>query len=320
MVAVRSFLLLLILCLITAIADAQVRIRMRPPGRGKSVPAHEVIERERERLAERVTFTIKPERATGARKDLDARFYVQWTPGRTLYYTDFLNNKQLYNKFLSPQDTDLTTVIYPDYRAFYTKLNERILADGASDADWQARIQRALDYNYDSLQGNRESLVFEGDGSLTAITVDSPAASVVNLYPVIYPVDDHTWYYNITALFSKYDSWLIIKARDIVDHEQIHFDIYELFARKMRKATVDNLRRNFATDNLPNAQTELNSEFEQLYQQMYDRHLEFDRETMTFTSNNAPLNAINLKWKNMLRREMGLLKDYEVAEGYIFLK
>lgn len=316
----RTVLFVSIFALAGAVAHAQVRYRMRAPGRGKSMPAHEVIAQEQQRAAEAVRFTIKPEAPSANRKDLDARFYVPWTVKRNLYYTDFLNNKQLYNKFLSPHDTDLTDIIYPDYRAFYTKLNERILAEGASDADWQSRIQPALNYNYDSLQGNLESMVFDDDGTMTAISVDSPAASVVILNPVIYPVDDHTWYYNITALFSKYDSWLIIKARDIVDHEQIHFDIYELYARKMRKATVDNLRRNFAIDNLVNAQAELNLEFEQIFQQMYDRHLEFDRETMTFTSNNAPLNWTNIKWKNMLRREMGLLKDYEVAEGHIFLR
>jgi len=316
----RVVFLVVTLALSTFVTHGQVRYKMRAPGKGKSMPAHEVVALELQRAAEAVKFTIKPETVAGARKSLDAHFYIPWGKNRSLYYTDFLNNKQLYNKFLSPQDTDLTDIIYPDYRAFYSKMNERILADGASYAAWQARIQKAIEYNYDSLQGLKEPLDFSTLGAEDELSVDSPAASVVILNPIIYPTDDGSWYYNITALFSKYDSWLIIKSRDIVDHEQIHFDIYELYARMMRKAVVDNLRRNFASDNLANAQNELNAEFEQLFQQMYDRHLDFDRETMTFTSNNAPLNAMNLKWKNMLRKEMVLLKDYEVPEGHIFLK
>lgn len=320
MVVNRAVFLLLVLALCVSGAHGQVRYRMRAPGKRKSMPAHEVIALEQQRMAEAVKFTIKPETVNGARRELDAHFYIPWSKTRSLYYTDFLNNKQLYNKFLSPQDTDLVDVIYPDYRAFYQKLNERIVVEGKSDADWQSRIQKALEYNYDSLRGLKEPLEFSELRVADEMSIDSPAASVINLNPIIYPLDDQSWYYNITALFSKYDSWLVIKARDIVDHEQIHFDIYELYARKMRKAMVDNLRRNFASDNLANAQHELNAEFEQLFQQMYDRHLDFDRETMTFTSNNAPLNAMNLKWKNMLRKEMVLLKEYEVPEGHIFLK
>lgn len=320
MLVYRVVFLVFVLTSCLSVAHGQVRYRMRVPVRGKAMPAHDVIALEQQRAAESVRFTIRAESAAGVRRDLDAHFYIPWSKNRSLYYTDFLNNKQLYNKFLSPQDTDLTNVIYPDYRAFYSKMNERIVADGALYTDWQTRIQKAIEYNYDSLRGLKEPLEFSDLSVVDEVTIDSPAASVINLNPIIYPLDDHTWYYNITALFSKYDSWLIIKSRDIVDHEQIHFDIYEFYARKMRQAVVDNLRRNFASDNLANAQNELNAEFEQLFQQMYDRHLDFDRETMTFTSNNAPLNAMNLKWKNMLGKEMMLLKDYEIPEGHIFLK
>jgi len=316
----RAVFLVFIMALSASVTHAQVRYKMRAPGKGKSMPAHEVVALEQQRAAEAVRFTIKPEVAAGVRKDLDAHFYIPWSKSRSLYYTDFLNNKQLYNKFLSPQDTDLTDVIYPDYRAFYSKMTERLVADGASYTEWQKRVQKAIEYNYDSLRGLKEPVEFSDLSVEDEISIDSPAASVIILNPIIYPLDDQSWYYNITALFSKYDSWLIIKSKDIVDHEQIHFDIYELYARKMRKVVVDNLRRNFAFDNLSNAQHELNAEFEQLFLQMYDRHLDFDQETMTFTSNNAPLNAMNLKWKNMLRKEMVLLKDYEVPEGHIFLK
>lgn len=301
-------------------AFAQVRIRMRAPGRGKSLPAHEVIAQQKERAAEAISFRIKPGKTAETRKELDTRFYVPWSRSRSLYYSDFLNNKKLYNKFLAASDTDLAAVIYPDYRAFYQKLNERVVAEGLAEGSWNAKIEQALNYNYDSLDEFRAPVLVDDSGYLAALTIDSPAASVVNLYPVIYPVNENTWYFNITALFNKYESWLIIKSKDIVDHEQIHFDIYELFARKMRKAMVDNLRRNFAEDNMAGAQNELNAEFEQLYQQMTDKHLEFDHETMQFTAVNAPLQKTNARWRAELRQEIELLKDYEVPEGYVYLK
>lgn len=284
------------------------------------MPAHEVMAQRREQGAEQVAFTIKPGVGADARKELDARFYLPWSRTRSLYYSDFLNNRKLYDKFLPAADTGIIDVIYPDYRAFYTRLNEKVEAAGMADAEWQSRIEDAIATNYDSLEGLRDVLLDDDISGAINVTIDSPAASVINLYPVIYPVNESTWYYNITALFSKYDSWLIIKARDIVDHEQIHFDIYELYARRMRKAMVDNLRRNFAADNMAGAQHELNAEFEGLYQQLMDRHLDFDRETMTLTSVNAPLHVSNAKWKAELRKEMELLKDYEVPEGYVYLR
>ena len=36
--------------------------------------------------------------------------------------------------------------------------------------------------------------------------------------------------------FIKSKSWIRIKSKDVLDHEQLHFDIDELFTRKIRKA------------------------------------------------------------------------------------
>ncbi len=39
----------------------------------------------------------------------------------------------------------------------------------------------------------------------------------------------------VQANFYKYHSWTTVKSKNVLDHEQLHFDIAELFARKMRK-------------------------------------------------------------------------------------
>lgn len=40
---------------------------------------------------------------------------------------------------------------------------------------------------------------------------------------------------SVKAIFYKHYSWAIIKNTELLHHEQLHFDIAELFARKIRK-------------------------------------------------------------------------------------
>lgn len=52
-----------------------------------------------------------------------------------------------------------------------------------------------------------------------------------------------TW--DITCNFQKKKSWGLVKTEYILDHEQRHFDITELFARKLHEALLDyKLNRN----------------------------------------------------------------------------
>lgn len=54
-------------------------------------------------------------------------------------------------------------------------------------------------------------------------------------------ITDVTWdktipKYTIKSFFSKYDSWTTVNDSATLKHEQVHFDILELYTRKARKA------------------------------------------------------------------------------------
>lgn len=56
---------------------------------------------------------------------------------------------------------------------------------------------------------------------------------------ISYNVSNHQLYYEITCSFSKVKSWGILKTPYILAHEQGHFDITEIFARKLHKELLD---------------------------------------------------------------------------------
>jgi len=43
-------------------------------------------------------------------------------------------------------------------------------------------------------------------------------------------------YYKLKCFFNKNKSWTIVNDNDILKHEQLHFDISELYTRKIRKS------------------------------------------------------------------------------------
>ena len=67
---------------------------------------------------------------------------------------------------------------------------------------------------------------------------------------ISYNVSNHQLNYEITCSFSKVKSWGILKTPYILAHEQGHFDITEIFARKLHKELLDYKfsRRTFRQD------------------------------------------------------------------------
>ncbi len=308
-----------LLCSFACEAVAQVRVRHgrravnpKPRRKAKTVEAVAQVKKKEYREA-----AIRPSKKRPARNDMDAMFYVAWHGDEGLNYADFQYNKNLYNKFLPAKDTDLAAVIYPDYRDFYQKLNDRLKTAGGADDDfWQEKIEHILTerkdfYNTGSIPDSNFSF---------AISIDSPAASVINILPVIYAVNETTYYFNITVLFSKYDSWMIVKSKDILEHEQIHFDIFELFARKMRRHLAETLKKNATYESPTDLTNEIAPAYEQFYQQLNDMQLEFDKQTAKLTAANASLLGTNLRWKKFLANQIDLLREYATAEGTIVLK
>lgn len=83
--------------------------------------------------------------------------------------------------------------------------------------------------------------------------------------------------YSIECRFEKNRSWGMVKTSRILDHEQGHFDIAEIFSRKLFK-TVSEYRFNRKT-----FQTDLDSLYKkivadkELFQQFYDKETDHSR-------------------------------------------
>jgi len=318
-----GFLKIILLCAFCSLACegiAQVRIG---PMRGLSHSKKKLVEVEvikEKRPIESVFVSVTQPPVNEARKEMDAVFYVPWNAQTGLYYDDFLSNKNLYNKFITAKDTDLTKVIYPDYRAFYQKLTEKMnAAHSTDDSSWQEKVMHMLAERPDSIY-DEDMMSADDTSGAFVISIDSPAASVITISPVIYAINEGTWYYNISALFNRYESWMIVKSKDILDHEQVHFDIFELYARKMRQLLIGTLRKNYADGTTSDLSNDISPSFEVLYQQLNEMQLEFDKETMSLTSSNAPLHSTNNRWRKKLKYQLDQLSEYELAEGHVILR
>ena len=307
-------------CLIWQGASAQVRIgRMRglqPKAAHRKVA---IPTPKPEKKPENVEVKIQVFIPSESRRELDQTFYTVWSDGRRLDYDDFRYNRGMVNKFFSAKDSVDPKAIYPDYRDFYKMLSER--TSGMSDVDdtvWYSSVERYLsDTGGQSAEG--PVAIFDS-GFAFSVVIDSPAASVVTIQPVIYQVNETTWYYNISALFSKNESWMLVRSNDILAHEQVHFDIFELYARKMRKLVAETLKNNFVDGGGGDLTNQIYPGFEQFYQQLNELQVEFDRQTIKLTGKNQSILEVNAMWRDRIRSEIRAISDYATSEGYIELR
>lgn len=106
----------------------------------------------------------------------------------------------------------------------------------------------------------------------------------------------------VYSIFWKYDSHVIMKTEELLRHEQIHFDIVELFARKLRKEYKNNeeslvekyeLIYTYITEELDN------------YQSLYD-----------FETNHSKNIVKQKEWEEKIKKELIEYEDYSVDNLY----
>jgi hypothetical protein len=107
--------------------------------------------------------------------------------------------------------------------------------------------------------------------------------------------------YKVRAYFEKQESWVKDEARTAhhLEHEQIHFDITELYARKLRKILAE---RNFSCEEQTAFEQCVNSFVESWHhdQQSYDFH---SRHSMDKNAQKA--------WYYKVEMELSLLNDFK---------
>ena len=107
--------------------------------------------------------------------------------------------------------------------------------------------------------------------------------------------------YIIEARFNRYLSWLKVNTNSVLIHEQLHFDIAELFARKMRKKYHElqvKQERNIK---------KYNSSFVTLNEECYQMQRDYDRETK------HGVNATFQKqWQVAIQNKLKALQEYSL--------
>ncbi|MDQ6527683.1 hypothetical protein [Flavobacterium sp. LHD-85] len=104
--------------------------------------------------------------------------------------------------------------------------------------------------------------------------------------------------YKIESIFVKNKSWTITSDTLVLAHEQLHFDITELYARRIRK-TFDSLksRKNYIEDN---------------YVKVYDHNIMQKNELDDLYDNQVYGNNMNQnRWIKKISNEILKLKKYE---------
>jgi len=88
-----------------------------------------------------------------------------------------------------------------------------------------------------------------------------------------YGYGDKGFTYSISCQFDKNRSWVRVRNNYILAHEQAHFDIAELHARKLKKA-ISKYRYNENT-----VSDDLNNIYEDIMNQHHDAQSKYDKET-----------------------------------------
>jgi len=116
------------------------------------------------------------------------------------------------------------------------------------------------------------------DDYLAKPSASSEAAAITSTaIGIEYHVRNNTFSYSITCRFSKTRSWGKNKTEYILLHEQGHFDITEIYARKLAKQLSE------YKFNPSNYQTEVTAIYKRImdekeeYQEKYDRETDFSR-------------------------------------------
>jgi hypothetical protein len=128
------------------------------------------------------------------------------------------------------------------------------------------------------------------------------AASTTTLLLIDYKISNTSFSYKIKSHFSKNRSWGRHKDAYILSHEQGHFDIAEIFARKLHK-----LMSEYRFD-LKTYQKELKKIYEKVTDEKEEMQNEYDQETR---------HSINReKQAAWLKKIALLLTEYESYSGY----
>jgi len=151
---------------------------------------------------------------------------------------------------------------------------------------WSDFKKKASDYN-------------AGDAALTASSIQTQTSMMDKLLKI-----------SVTAKFYPYQSWSLKNKQSdsLLKHEQLHFDITELYARKTRKALLENIIYKKDYNKIGNVVSKYTKEWNQI-QDLYDLE----------SNHNRNLEG-QKKWEKFISEELERYSDFEQTELVIMLK
>lgn len=112
--------------------------------------------------------------------------------------------------------------------------------------------------------------------------------------------------YNVFPLFDRQKSWVFEKDPALLAHEQLHFDIAELYARKIRKKVAALQSQN--NKDL----SHYNNEINKLLNESNEMDLRYDMETL-----HGGITVKQSEWRNKISQELKALEAYKKKKKII---
>lgn len=130
---------------------------------------------------------------------------------------------------------------------------------------------------------------------------DAAASTSTNL-GVQFSFNNNTFQYKINCSFSKNKSWVLVKNDFILSHEQGHFDITKIFARKLNKSLSEyQFNRDSYRKDLDKIYQDITEEKGKM-QDQYDQETDFSRNKEK-----------QIEW---LKKNEGMLKELQRFASY----
>lgn len=113
-------------------------------------------------------------------------------------------------------------------------------------------------------------------------------------------------FYDVHAYFDREQSWATEKSRSLLAHEQLHFDIAELYARKIRKR-IHQLKSEGVKD-----VSKINAAVRHLLEESNEADIRYDAETL-----HGSLRSKQAQWEEKVSNEMASLERFKKPKKII---
>ena len=128
------------------------------------------------------------------------------------------------------------------------------------------------------------------------------AETAVNIIIQPYTLKKGKYHYRVLAIFYKNKSWLNSYSSDVLKHEQLHFDIAELYAREMRKKIHDT--------QLSNGKV-LESDYRKIHKQLIREYENFQKEYDSQTKHSTNKTP-QKNWETIIANRLSNLEKYRL--------